>query len=335
MRQLQAALRNLRTNLQVFCLICPVDPLIHTDNGLSQIMYLSEKRLPFVYIAGISFGCVGPVTAAGVIVIGLADTLVGLLISQLTRKGAPFIASKFSDNLNMKTGTVSHSRPELLIANGASADVFRYLGLPFCLNHGGTDASAFNQQNVFDIAMGYYNASLSGTNLNYGLGSLESGNSCCLENLIFGDEVVGFVSPLIGGIEVSTYTLAEDLIHKVGPGGNFLVEEHTFKHVRDFWEPSVFASQTYDQWRASNKKDMNVRLNERVKKIIAKGPKYSLSNKIVSKLDDCGKGRKMRRQKIIKNIVDLIIEALVRTSIGLRLFNFLVGERRFYLFLSR
>lgn len=267
------------------CLICPVDPLIHTENGLTQIIYSAEKRLPVVYISGISFGCVGPITLAGSIVVGMADTLVGLLVSQLTRKGAPFVVSKFSDNLNMKTGGLSHSRPELLMANAASADVFRYLGLPFCLNHGGTDAGVFNQQYVFDLAINYYNGFLSGTNLNFALGALEGGNSCCLENLVFGDEVISFISRLIEGIEVSPYTLAEDLIHKVGPGGNFMAEEHTCNHVRDFWEPSILVGQTYDQWMESGKKDMNVYLNERVKEIIAKGPQNPLSDEIGRELD--------------------------------------------------
>lgn len=268
-----------------FCLICPVDPLVHTDNGLSQIMYLSEKRLPFVYIAGISFGCVGPVTAAGVIVMGLADTLVGLLISQLTRKGTPFIASKFTDNMDMATGTVSHSLPELLLSNGASADVFRYLGLPFCLNLGGTDAGAFNQQYVFDIATGYYTSALSGTNISFGLGSMEAGNSSCLEDLVFGNEVIGFINAAVEGIEINPYTLAEDVIDNVGPGGNFFAEEQTFKHVRDFWKPSILKSQGYDKWIANGKKDMNVRANERVKELIAKGPQNPLSNDIVKELD--------------------------------------------------
>jgi len=266
------------------CLICPVDPLIHTDNGLSQIIYASKKRFPIVYIAGVSFGCIGPITLAGSIVVGMADTLVGLLISQLTTKGTPFVVSKFSDNLDMKTGTISHSRPELLLANAASADLFRYLDLPFCLNYGGTDTGALNEQYLFDIAINYHHGYLSGTNMNFALGALEGGNSSCLECLVLGDEVISYVGHLIDGIEVSDYTLAEDLIHKVGPGGNFLAEKQTSRHVRDFWEPSFLVGQSHEKWTAGKRRIGN-QLRERVKKIIKQGPQNPLDRRTIKELD--------------------------------------------------
>ncbi|HWR09942.1 trimethylamine methyltransferase family protein [Sporomusa sp.] len=270
---------------RALCLICPVDPLIHTDNGLSQVMYAAEKRFPVVYIAGISFGCVGPVTAAGTIAVGMADTLVGLLVSQLTRKGAPFVASKFCDNMNMRTGNVTHSRPELHLANSASADVFRYLKLPFALNTLGTDASCINQQYIFDAATNCYDAWLCGSNWNWGMGVLEGGNSSCLEGLVFYDEAIGFTSRLTEGIEVSPYTLAEDIIDRVGPGGNFFAEEQTAKHVRSFWEPYALASQSHDQWIAGGKKDVDSFVKEKVKEILAKGPQTSLSDDVLNELD--------------------------------------------------
>jgi trimethylamine--corrinoid protein Co-methyltransferase len=69
---------------------------------------------------------------------------------------------------------------------------------------------------------------------------LECGNSSSLEALVFGNEVIGFYNTIIEGIEVTPYTLAEDVIDNVGPGGNFFGEEQTFKHVRDFWRPGPY-----------------------------------------------------------------------------------------------
>jgi trimethylamine--corrinoid protein Co-methyltransferase len=34
--------------------------------------------------------------------------------------------------------------------------------------------------------------------------------------------------------------MALDIIDKVGPGGQYLSEEHTYKHFRDFWQPNIF-----------------------------------------------------------------------------------------------
>jgi trimethylamine--corrinoid protein Co-methyltransferase len=40
-------------------------------------------------------------------------------------------------------------------------------------------------------------------------------------------------------MEVSPETLAIDVIEKVGPGGHFLSEKHTRKHMRKSWVPGL------------------------------------------------------------------------------------------------
>lgn len=114
---------------------------------------------------------------------------------------------------------------------------------------------------------------------------MEAGNSSCLEDLVFGNEVVGFINAAVEGIEVTPYTLAEDVIEAVGPGGSFFGEEQTVKHVRDFWKPSILKSQGYDQWVANGKQDMDARAKEQVRQIIAKGPQNPLSDDIVKELE--------------------------------------------------
>ena len=59
--------------------------------------------------------------------------------------------------------------------------------------------------------------------------------------MLLDDESIGFVKRFMEGIELSEETLALDLIHEVGPGGNFLQEDHTFKHFRkETWYPRFF-----------------------------------------------------------------------------------------------
>lgn len=58
------------------------------------------------------------------------------------------------------------------------------------------------------------------------------------EMIVMSDEIIGLVKQIIKGIEVTLETLAVELIHKVGPGGHFLAEEHTVKHLRsEHWYP--------------------------------------------------------------------------------------------------
>lgn len=270
----------------VMFITCPTDPLVHSDNAVSQILYLSEKRLPFQYVSGITFGGSGPVTLAGANVVGLANTLVGLVISQLNNPGAPFIAAKATDNLNMRTVSLSHSRPEFVLAQAATADIFRFLDLPFAANLGESDSPVFDQQAAFDITMQLYTGALSGANLNNFIGYLETCNTGSLEALVFGNEAVSYIRRLVEGFEISAETLAEEVIHKVGPGGNFLGEEHTFKHFQEFWQPSVLVSQPREEWEAAGKQDLGYRLNAKVKEIIAQGPQNPLGDKVMAQLDE-------------------------------------------------
>lgn len=267
-------------------LVCPMDPLTHTDDGMAQLIYLARKHAPAVYIAGIGFGLSGPITLAGGVAIGIADTLAGLVVSQLVSPGTPFIVSKFSDNVNMRNMSVTHSNPEMLVANAATADIFRYMGLPFCSNFGGTDCGVFDQVAAFDKSIQLYTAMLSGTNMNFAMGAYESGAYAKFADLVYGNEMIGFLKVLTGGMEVSEETLAEDVIDEVGPGGVFFSEEHTLDHLHDFWEADLMKPRTGGQWEQTDHKNLEDILNERIREILAKGSAHPLDPEIVKKLDE-------------------------------------------------
>jgi trimethylamine--corrinoid protein Co-methyltransferase len=266
-------------------MICPIDPLKHTEGGLDQVMYMAQKRLPVLYVPGMSLGCSSPITFAGSIALGMADSFVGMLVGQLTRPGTPFIACNYTDNVNMRTVTTNYSHPEFQLVHAGSADVYRYLGIPFSANVGATSCGMFNQQAVFEITTSLYTSILSGVNLSFSLGALEGGKSSSMEALIFCDQCAGFLKRIIEGIEISEYTLAEDTINEVGPGGMFLAEESTLEESKKFWESSTLVGMTYDEIIAQGAPDMNMRLNQRAKEIIAEGPRNPLSEDVIKQLD--------------------------------------------------
>jgi len=55
------------------------------------------------------------------------------------------------------------------------------------------------------------------------------------------------------GIVVDEETLALDTIAAVGPGGNFLSQKHTLKHMRDLFLPQFMDRRPFNEWEA--KKD--------------------------------------------------------------------------------
>lgn len=269
-----------------FLLWCdPATPLKHPGDVVKRLLYMAEKNLPALYAPGIMLGGTGPVTIAGNLVVGLADTLVGLLICQLKREGTPFIVANFTDIMDMKTMGMVHCGPEFSLGQAASADLFRYLNLPFIVHLGSTDSPIFDQQAAAEIAIQLYTGMLCGANLNAFIGFLESAMSGSLDCLVFGDEVISFIRSIVRGVEVTPETLAVDAIQRVGPGGHFMGDEHTFRHFKEIWYPTVFNRTVYEKWAKQGKKDLKKRLNEKVKTILSSGCKNPLPTDSIKELD--------------------------------------------------
>ena len=54
------------------------------------------------------------------------------------------------------------------------------------------------------------------------------------------------------GVKVDDEYLATEIIHQVGPGGNFLDQEHTARHCREFYTPATFYRGARQAWMASS-----------------------------------------------------------------------------------
>jgi trimethylamine--corrinoid protein Co-methyltransferase len=259
------------------CLICPTNPLVHQADALEQIMFLAAKKLPVVYCSDTLIGCSTPITLAGSTVVGLADTLVGLLVAQLTCNGAPFVISNFSHVFDMKTTNISEGAPEAVLSNIAAADVYRYLNLPCLLTFGGA-GSGILEMTVFDSALALYTGAICGNTMNLGLCSFEDANLIDYRAAVFGDEAVGYIRKLVENVEINDETLALESIAEVGPQGNFLGEEATVEKYRDFYlhQPGILLRKTLNEWNESGQKDIRDILNEKVKSIISAGPQNPL-----------------------------------------------------------
>jgi trimethylamine--corrinoid protein Co-methyltransferase len=258
------------------CLVCPTDPLVHQADALEQVMFLAEKKLPIVYISGTSIGCSSPITLPGSAVVGLADTLVGLLVAQLANKGAPFVVSRFCDVFNMQKTNISQSAPESILSHATAADVFRYLNLPFSLNFGDTDNGILDQMAVFDMALELYTSAMCGNTMSFGLGTFETANLVDYRGVVFGDEAIGFIKKLVESVEINDETLALESIDEVGPQGDFLGEEATVEQYHNFYRPGILSRRTLTEWNESGQKDISEIVNEKVTSIIAAGPQNPL-----------------------------------------------------------
>jgi len=246
----------------------PVSPLQHILEGTETLLYMVEKGLPVIYTPGLMGGAAGPVTCAGALAQGNAELLSGLVIAQLKREGTPFIYGGGIVFMDMATAVIAYVSPEFLLTTAALTDLAHYYKLPMFSFAGCSDSKVFDQQAALEGAIWTFLAALSGANLIHDVGYIESGLTTSFEMLVVTNEVIGMVRRFMEGVEINEETLALDVIDKVGPGGNFLAEDHTYRHFREHWLPELIDRGNYKSWVEKGKKTLGQRANEKVREIL-------------------------------------------------------------------
>lgn len=251
----------------VACYINVTTGLRHNQEALQKLLFLADKGLPALYIPVVVASMSGPVTVAGSMALVNAGTLVGLVLSQLKREGAPFIIPGWGgEGLDMRTMINPYCSPN---PKGVAHALAHYYNLPQFGLGGCSESKLVDQQAAAEAALTLMAETLGGANLIHDLGYLESGLCGSLAQLVICHEMVDWIEHMMGPVEVNDETLALDLIDEIGPDGQFLDTDHTLAHFRERWHPDVFERGNYDQWQAKGATNLSQRAAERVAKILA------------------------------------------------------------------
>ncbi|MBW2057365.1 MAG: trimethylamine methyltransferase family protein [Deltaproteobacteria bacterium] len=246
----------------------PVSPLVHTEMGVGKGLVCCDHGIPFIYIGSPMMGATGPATLEGILVQTVAESLSGLVIFQGKKPGAKFIFGGDATCMDMRTTLFSYGAPELNILNAALADMAHFYGLPFFCLAGASDAKVLDAQAGLEYAMSIYNATLNGCNIIHDCGYLESGLTSSFESVLFADEIIGMVKHMLRPLRFDGETVPLELMDRVGPGGNFLMEDHTLANFkRTFWFPRFLDRNVHETWQQEGSKDLRTVLGERARAI--------------------------------------------------------------------
>ncbi len=248
------------------CYINVVSGVNHNAEALQKLLYLAGKALPALYIPASTGGVTSPVTPAGAVALDNAGVLLGLVLSQLRREGAPFIMTGMQPSpMDMRTLVTPYVDPQ----RGIFQALARLYRLP-CFGWGGvSDSKAVDQQAAAEAALTLLAESMVGGNLIHDLGYLESGLTFSLAQLTICDELVGWIDALLSDVDVSDEALALDVIEAVGPEGHYLAQEHTRRHFRQAWSPALLDRQDHKAWQAQGGTTLGERAAARVDQILA------------------------------------------------------------------
>lgn len=251
----------------------PISPLLYYDLAVEKIIYCAEKGIPLINFPAPQGGSTAPMTFAGEIVQGSAESLSGLVLAQIVRPGAPFIYGAFATVMDMKTTVFSYGAPEMSLMVAAMAQMAQYYELPFFGTAGCSDAKFPDAQAAAEVAFSCLASALVGANLIHDAGSwLDHGSLASPAFMVLVNEILYMVNQFMRGLPVNDDTLALDMIDKIGPGGHYLYEDHTLSRFKDVWYSDLFDRTIYQKWFEQGAKRFEERLREKTERVMQHRP---------------------------------------------------------------
>ncbi len=246
----------------IVMLVDPISPLTLTANNLDKMIFCAEKGIPQICYGAPQAGSTAPASFAGAVVQGTAESLSGLVITQMVRQGAPFVYGAFATIMDMRTTIFSYGAPEMILMGAALAQMAQHIKLPYFGTAGCSDAKLPDSQATAEATLSCQSAALSGANLIHDCGLLDHGCLASPAFMVLVNEVLYMIHQFTRGILVDEETLAVDVIHQVGPGGHFMGEEHTMKYFREVWYSNLFDRSNYESWLEQGGRRFQERLRE-------------------------------------------------------------------------
>jgi len=247
----------------------PISPRLINPESVQKLLFCAEKGIPAAFIPSPNTGAGGPITISGALALGNAETLTGLVLSQLKNPGAPFVFGSNMAALDMMSAVVAYGAPEWILGSAANAQMARFYNLPVWGTSGATDSKLIDAQAGMEAMLSVYSALLTRSNLVHDNGYMESGLTSSMEMILLVDEAIGIARFIADGIPVDEEYLALDAIARVRPGRGFLDDDHTFRNWRRVqYLTKRMDRKVFDNWEVGGSKSMYVRLNEEAKKIL-------------------------------------------------------------------
>ena len=142
-------------------------------------------------------------------------------------------------------------------------------------------------QAAFEAGLLSFLSALSGANLNHDVGYLDFGRTGSLEMIVICNELIGQIRRIQKGIPVNEATMALDVIREVGPGGHYLMQEHTMDHVRSTqWRPKLFSRVGRDAWEEQGRMSLLDRAGQELEAILADHRPEPIPAKVRSRIQE-------------------------------------------------
>jgi trimethylamine--corrinoid protein Co-methyltransferase len=265
----------------------PISPLTIDSSTLAILDFCASHGIPATCAPAPMAGATSPGTLAGTLSQMHAEALAGIAIAQAFAPGAKVLYGAFATSMDYRDMELATGSVETGMMNAAAAQLAALYGLPMYGSGGLTEAKRPDVQAGFEKAMSSLTVAMTdGADLvHLAAGMLDSGNSVSYEQYVIDNEIIGMIQRLLKGITVNEDTLGFDVVEQVGPGGNFVAEDHTVDHMLDeFFYPNLRVRCNFDVWEEAGRPDMLSRANELARKILRQGEEGLLDMDVIDEI---------------------------------------------------
>ena len=247
--------------------ISPLEYMVEQTEGLIEY---AKVGLPVDIASEPQCGATSPVTMAGTLAQQTAEILGMVVISQLVNPGTPVLMGTVAAAMDLRNGMIALGGVEAALLNVAHAQMAQFYGIPSRGTGSNTESKNLDMQAGYEKAITLSLPALAGINMIFYPGTMDHAMTVSLESLVIDHEICGMIDRILKGVSVTEETIGLDLIDKVGPGGHFLNQKHTMKHLREeHFLPKLSDRDSYEIWTEKGKRGIREQAKEQVGKILA------------------------------------------------------------------
>jgi trimethylamine--corrinoid protein Co-methyltransferase len=251
-------------------LFTPVSPLIAEGPLIDTWLAMRDWQVPAFVMPMPLMGATAPASRLGTVLSTNCEILGMLCLIQAAAPGTPFVYAPIIASVEPRSGRYAGGAALTTLSCGGT-EMARHYDLPVCSHAFSCDAWVPGTQAAYEKAFGMLLAGLSWPDILVGPGVLGGGLSFGLEQLVIDVEIWRMCRAAHDGIATGPDRWLDDVLARVGPGGDFVGDRSTRDGMRsdEWFLPRLGTQQAHEAWEAAGKPDVVDEARQKVDDLLA------------------------------------------------------------------